>query len=87
MRGLAAVAVLFTLGAASACASARTVWRHPTKPEHEFYKDRSECRAIARQAVASESGAVEGIFVGFQEAQAQNDCILGRGWRQVEVPK
>jgi hypothetical protein len=70
--------VVVTIATLAGCATEpEYVWRKPGAGESDFYNDLGECR--------SRAFAVSNPTL-FQLVMVQNNCLMGKGWRQVPRP-
>jgi hypothetical protein len=65
---------LTLLAAAITQGCATTVWVHPEKDVRGFYRDSTECQALATTA-----GGVFDTY-GLVAARVYPQCMVGRGW-------
>ena len=82
--------MLIVLLALSACATPK-VWRHESKGQQEFYRDNSQCLAMAGSGQASPMvPGAGGMLQGYNQGAAMQalvnqrtihqQCMLGNGW-------
>lgn len=83
---------------ATGCATPATpTWHHPTKSTQEFYRDNSQCMAMAGSGQANQVvGDKPGFTRGYNQSLAMlaqrnqrlihEQCMYGNGWYSQETP-